>query len=747
MALNVSSATQDLKAQIRSHLPVLLTSLLGVAVLVLIPIIHNFVTKLDHSAEYTRIKESPIALNKGLQLAASEASWDAAWASLQRALQTALTARARLDAMLAIGEQLATRAQRNPAEYALPARQYLRAVYAQDARPDRQLRARLGLLTLAILRQEVDEVREACADIHQIQVPEQDKAALLLTQLDAMLPLGEWDDIHALLQELLPYRLDPRLGTAIQLRWITAHEQVLTRPAFWAAWQKNQPAAGAARTAAELRKSLVASMIAQLDDIATMNGPASEEAKFKAFRLAFREGQFPDASRRLDAIHLNHLGPFSREALLLAVDLARQESHLIVFQNLVLQYVSAYDLDADIEPAFFEALNLKMSGGKGVEGLAILEQQLEQNLDPELRARLLLYTGNLARKLQHDDVAERCFAAILNMPNAQDYHATALLNRGVICADQGDMAAACQWLIRYLNRFPNTRAWDDTALHLFTKLGAAPEKAGADLIVAALLLSKRNPYDPNTLDVLLMTAKRLEALGLTSLAHDYYNRITLLQPNRNTKQPPANQEEAPVPPAVILANARCLLDLDRKVEADRLLRNLCSDTTASATRSEAALLWAGLALARGQKQEGERRLGLIDLKRSDTNVVWQAKVTLLILRVESASLPSGAVTELMAAIQEPAANAYPELVRQAFQTCFTTLAAKNDTAGLRSVLAAASAGTPAATQEEYRLQIAKQFLSRKDYSAAAEWLQNAPPGLSNAVAAIAKNSQLLRKIR
>jgi hypothetical protein len=745
--LNEATEKLDVKTRILNHLPLLMATLLGMVVLVMIPMIRNVVMRKNDDAEYTRIKESPIALNEGIRLAASERTWEAAWKTLHRALNTALTPRARLAAMLAIGEHLVTRAQRNPAEYALPARQYLRTVFLQEARPDRQLRARLGLLAVARLQADLTEIRQACADLHQTPVPEEEKSAVLLAQFDAMLPMGQWSDIHPLLQELMPYCDEPRLGTDIQLRWVAAHEQVLKNNDFFAGWLKKQRATGATGSSEELRQTLVEKLLACLDAIAKSADPGSDEARFRAFRLTFREGLFSDASRRLNDLHMNNLGPFQREALLLSVEIARHESRLTIFHDRVQQYINTYDIDADIEPAFFESLDLLMSGGKGTQGLAILQQKLEQNVQPGLRARLLRYTGNLARKLQNDTVADRCFAAILNLPEALDCHPMALLARGAIAADEGDMATACQWLIRYLNRFPGEREWDETALDLFTQLGNAPEKAGSDLIVAALLLSQRKPYDPHTLNVLLLAAQRLEALGLTSMAHDYYNRISLLPPPRLAKPPQENQNGTTVAPAITMANIRCLLDMDRKAEADRLLRVLCNNPVSSTARSEAALLWATLALERGQKQEGERRLGLIDPKLCDSNVVWQAKVHRMILQIGATTNAPGLVTDLMAAIHEPAAATHPELVRQAFQTCFATLAARNDNAGLRTVLAAANAANPAATQEEYRLQIAKLFLARKDYTAAAEWLQNAPQGLSNAVAVIEKNNQLVRKFR
>jgi hypothetical protein len=739
-------STPDAKTALKSwtlaHLPLLVTSLLGLVLLVMIPVIQNFVTRKSDTTEYTRLKESSIALNEGIRLAASEQTWDASWKHLRRALDTALTTRARLDAMLAIGELLLARAHRTPAEYALPARQYLRCVTRQEARPDRLLRAHLGLLNVARLQQETDEIREACAELHRLQIPADEKAAVLLTQLDAILPRGTWQDIQPLLEELLPYHADAALGAEIQLRWVAAHELMLWRAEFQNAWAKKQSTAG---TAKEQRNALVEKLLATLDTLAAKEGPGCDEARFRAFRIAFREGRYTETSRRLDALRINSLGPFQREALLIGVEMARHENQLSFFHARVQQYVDTYGIDAEIEPSFFESLDLLLSGDKGAQGLAILEEKLEQSVTPALRARLLRYTGNLARKLRNDNVADRCFAAILNLPDATEYHPAALLARGAIAADQGEMGDACQWLIRYLNRFPGEQHWDDAAQRLFDQLGTAPEKAGADLILAALLLSKRRPYDAHTLNVLMMAADHLEQLGLTSMAHEYYNRIVLLQPTRQTTPTPASQGRATI---MTMANIHCLLDLGRREEADRMLRMLCNNPVSSTARSEAALLWATLALERGQKQEGERRLGLIDPRLCSSNVAWQARVHRMILQVSAPTNTTGnGVSELLAAIHEPVATGYPDLVRKAFQTCFAALAARNDTAGLRAVLASAHAGTPDATQEEYRLQIAKQFLARKDYHAAAEWLQNAPHGLSNAVVAIEKNTQLLRKIR
>ena len=449
---------------------------------------------------------------------------------------------------------------------------------------------------------------------------------------------------------------------------------------------------------------------------------------------------------RLENLRLYELGANEREAILLSFGLARHENHMRVFQERVLRYVEIYELDTAVESYFFEALNLRIAAGKGAEVLSLLDQKLAQATVPEQRALLLLYMGDLAHKLQSDPVAERCYEDILNMPKAAAFHPKALLARSIICAERGDLDDACQWLSNYLSRFPTGREWRDTAAQLLPHLRAHPGQGGVNLDAVAVFLAGHWPSDPITRDFLALTAQQMQRLGLSALAHNYYNRI-LLQPvpPAQTQQPGLSQE--PLPAAEMLSNARCLLDLNRRTEADHILRTICSQPEPTATRSEAALLWADIAQERDQRRECERRLGLIDVRHSDTNVVWMANINRLLMRVPAATNASRATAEILATLSDPVARAHPELVHKVYQTCLEALTAQHDEAGLRAAFTTTNAVLSASDLEAFRLRIARQYLLQQNYAVAGEWLQQSSLSLSNVLAVISKNDEMVRNYR
>ena len=735
----------ELSRLLRSEFLIVVIAMLAAAVVFSIPFLHEHIAKVRAATEYAYQHRSAMALAEGLRLAAAGEDREA-FELLKKALETALTPRTRQDALLALGDFLLDCARKSPAEYALAARQYFRIALPNEMRPDRRIHILTGLLAVAHLRDDLADLRMVGEEIHQEKMADEDRVAFLCAQLDAMHGQGTWRDMNTVLKELLPYEADPRFSAEVKLQWATAHEQILAQKDYFAAWRKSFTVAGETASDEELRSGLFTNLLVNLDELS--KSPIirlAEEAKFKAFRLTFEAGRYDEAGLRLENLHLKELGPDERAAALITAKLARHENHLRVFQERVLRYVEAYEIDAEIEPFFYETLNLRIASGKGSEVLNLLDRKLTQTTDVVQRARLLLYMGELARKLNSYAVAERCYEDVLNMPEAVAFHPRAMLARCSICAGRGDLTEASQWLGRCLSQYPHENGWRDAAGQLVAKLRDKPEKGGADLAFIALLLSNRLPNDAITTAFLSLVAQQMETLGMSSLAHNYYNRI-LLQPE---PLPSSSGLGRPVEPPsnVMLGNARCLLDLNRKMEADRILRTVCSATQPNETRSEAALLWAGMALDRDQKRESERRLSLVDIRHSNTNVAWQANVNRLLLRMSTATNATEAVLEVLGIMHDTSALEHPELVHKVYQTCLEVLAARNDVAGLHQVFGSTNAVMSDMALDEFRLRIAKQYLARQDYAAAGEWLQKSSLSVSNAVSVISKHSQMVGRSR
>ena len=733
---------------LRNEILMPVITLLAAAVVFSIPAIHEHVNKVRKAAEYAHQHKSQFALEEGLQLASVPATREQAPALMHHALESALTPVARQNALLALGEFLLEEARKSPETYALPARQYFNITLAEEQRSPQRLLALRGLLTVARLRADLDDLRDVFVKIHDEKMSDADRVAFLTTQLDIMLSMGDWKDLSGLLQELLPFESDPRFSIEVSLRWAAVHEQVLNRKEYFASWRKRLAEAGDPATDEQLRGNLYTNLLVKLDALGSgASGLVADEARFRAFRLVFKAGLYDDAGLRLEKLHVKALGPLEKEARLISIQIKRHNNHLRVFQEDVLRYVELFEIDAEIEPYFFETLDLRISNGKGAEVVTLLEQKLAQCTDQEQRARLLLYTGDLSRRLQSDAVALRCYQDILDMPRAKAYHPKAILAQCGIHTSHGDLAAACRNLYTYLTHYPDAQDWRDAAKALVGQLRGKPEKGGSDLITVAIHLSNSKPSDPMAAEFLSLVAQQMENLGLITLAHNYYNR-TLLQPVQSATPTPVElQQQDDMPAAVLLGNARCLMDLNRTLEADRLLRHICRQPIPSATRSEAALLWAGIAMENDQKREGHRRLDLVDPRHSDTNVSWQAHVQRLLLQVSGASNATSAVADVLTTMKDPVATAHPELVRKVYLSCLEALEANHDAAGLHQILASTNAVLSAGMLDEFRLRVAGHYLANQDYTAAGEWMQQSSLTVSNVVAVITKNNQMLRNFR
>ncbi len=719
--------------------------LLGVVVLAALAVAaRSYLPKTPQAIAMGSQTESSEALASGRQLAGA-GEFGPAFAALRQALDAARTTPERAEAGLAIGELLAERARHDAAQQALPARQYLRAALALEARPAFRLRALRALLAVAVLQKAPADILAACADLAQAQPPESEKPGLILQQLDAGMELFGLRQLSALMKEGLAYKAHPEYGPEFTFRKGLFGEQMLKRRDLFDAFRASIAAArpaGKADDEAKLRGSLVSYALRQFGAAAEKgSGATAEAARFHAAMVLILGGQHAEASRRLEGILRGESQAFHREALLALIEIERGREGSEALQSHVSRYVADYGWDAAIEGDFLHMTDVLQNAGQGAAALAFIEKHMDGKVSPELAPRLLARMGDLALELREYDTAESCYSRLLALPGAGEYHAASLLARGSICVERGDPAGGRAELFQYLNAHPFDRKNTEAAIALLKSLRAGAGGDSIEVAAAAIAMAGRTVDGGQAAALLALAGGVLEALDLPELAQPYYRRIALLRRAETPGTTPKRDDLAQAQ----LSQTRCLLALGRRVEADQLLRGLCSDPAPSPLRSEAACLWAEIAMEGGQWRECERRLALADDAAADAAVAWRIRRNRLMVDIGAAVGTNLLVNARLAEVGGPVVARDVPLMSEVYQRCLARLAAEGDATNLRLVIEAARAGAVPVPLDAFRLQAARTFLSRGDLPAAAEWLKEDGEDLSAMIDGVRSSGDTMRR--
>lgn len=137
---------------------------------------------------------------------------------------------------------------------------------------------------------------------------------------------------------------------------------------------------------------------------------------------------------------------------------------------------------------------------------------------------------------------------------------------------------------------------------LFDTLAENPT-ATIDLTGTVVGIAVRYPNDVRIVEKLLLTAKRLEEASLFPAAEVYYRQAALL----GTLHTHRKAIDPSLPARAMLGQARVLMETDRMVEADQLLRTINAQKRWSAVWPEAGPLWASIAMQQQQPREALRR--------------------------------------------------------------------------------------------------------------------------------------------
>ncbi len=623
-----------------------------------------------------------------------------AYSQYRLALSSALDASSRNDAALGMALLLLDRAEQEPEPYALMARQYVEALLDTETRPDRLREAWRALMGVARAQEDTAGMMAAARHVRELLVCDVERAQLLISEWDYLLASGSWPDLDSLTHAAEPLSRDERWREEFEYRQALAKAKTLADPAWFDAWARH---AGAEEDAAlaEARSRLFRETIARFERLTeSRQENIVQGALFHSARLHALEDDL-DAADRLMALFLVR-EPFVhiKDALLLSVSLARQRGEVRTARELVRTFLRRYAWHEALTDDFLAVVEQAVEHAPAMETLALIDQYVLLPVAEPIRRTLLLQAGDLARDAGDLARAAGYYAEAETSALAageDSIAARALFKRAELKIRQGEDEAAWRLLTNYVVRYPSEESYGDALFALLDTV-VRLEKGDGEIVRLALAAATATPEDARTPETLLNAARRIEAMGLFEQAQVQYAKIMLLQflrIGRAAERVALNDES--VVARAMLGNARCLLRLKEPVRADHVLRNLCALAEPGAVRSEAAWLWASLALENEQLVEARRRLGLVDMNLADPAIAGRVALeTLLIgLRTGEATAESAwAVLPMLAAV--PAEEEHAAFLREAYRTCFRTVIEEQGVQAARRFLEESAAGPHAA---------------------------------------------------
>ncbi len=601
--------------------------------------------------------------------------YDQARAYYRLAIDRAHDADSRNDAALGMAIMLLDRAdsESDPYPYALIARQYLEALTEVETRPDRQSRVWLALVRATKLEKDTESMMVAARRARELSACDIHSGQLLLLELDYLLAHGAWADMARLADPVETLAEHDLWRDELDLRQAQAGMKILADPDWFDAWSEERDATNAAART-EARDALFRETAERFERLAE-SGPerVAQSALFYSARLHYDAEDFVAAQRQMDRFLSREPSTHIRDALLLSLALARQRGQTRTARELIATFLRRYAWHDLLADDFMAIVEEAVEHGPPRETLDLIDQYTRLPVSQPIRQTLLLKAGLLARDMGDDARADRYFSDLQAMSEGpgDTFSALAMYERAGIMLRQGDDDAARRLLAAFIKSHPSDERFGQALFALFD-LSNRTGQDEAEIIRFAMAAAAETPEDSRTPETLLAAARRIEAMGAPALAQTHYARIMLLQFLRMGRQDDETvlNDDSAVAQAM-LGNARCLLRMGEKARADHVLRSLCAMAEPGAVRSEAAWLWATLALENNQTPEARRRLSLVDAQRADPSVASRAGLELLLIDLRAGDKNAEAAWALLPQLADmPVGPEHAEFLKTAYLTCF-----------------------------------------------------------------------------
>jgi len=648
----------------------------------------------------------------------------------QLALETAETRKDKIRAGLAIAEFLRDRARRRPHPYGMMATQYLEAVL--DLKPERHERFRCHrvLMDVATYTGEMDRAVAACREA-LLCVPNDDAAAELhLKEMDLFLDHGTWRDMRAALERSVPLESEPKRGYRFAWRRALAGERILRDSEWFDEWS----AGLAVEKLKAARSALVSTTVEQFAGLEKCGVErVVNDSMFRAARLLYHDGRYAEAEKSLHAFLRREAGIHQGEAVLIMTGLARIRDNPERASDMMSVFLKRFLWNASAGHEFRQVVLAVIKGGHPREALALIDEYLKLPIRDAERPNLLYEAGMTAVGLEDYVRADRYFREILRLNPGNGMVVKAMLACADVRVRQNDFDGAYEWLVTYLRGFPYEASYGDALFRLFD-VQMRRDVGSAEIISLAISAANETPGDERAAKALMAVAEELEAVGLPALAQEQYNKVALLQYVGTDRQTALRQAGSGATLArALLGHARCLYTLGRTVNADRLLRELCNSLEPGPLRSEAALLWAGVAVSNEQDMEARRRLRLIDAGNASPEVLAGAAFRRLLLDADVNTKVTDSIAGLAKLAERMSPDKRLDMLTEAYATLFRRLARRQSAAEMRALFEVAATGVEAngLPLQEFSLQLGKAVLAKE--------------GLKSFVECIEANNELIEK--
>jgi hypothetical protein len=644
------------------------------------------------------------------------------------AMDRALDTDSRNNAALGMALLLLKRAETEKHPYALMARQYLEALIESETRPERLGQAYRALVRAARLQEDTEIMLGAARRARELSACDIERGQLLLLEMDYLLEHGNWADMDRLTDPVETLAEHELWRDELALRQAQSDMKILVDARWFDAWAEQRGATNAvARTHA--RDALFRTTTARLERLAE-SAPEriAQNALFLSARLYHDNDDFAAAQRQMDLFLAREPSAHIKDALVLSLALARRQGRVRAARELIATFLRRYAWHDMIADDFMAVIEEAAAHGPPRETLDLIDQYTRLPISLPVRQTLLLKAGLLARDTGDDPRAERYFAELQNAGRTADdaIAARAMFERAAILMRQGADEAARRLLTAFVQSYPADERFGEALFALFD-LSRRTGTDEAETIRLAMAAATEIPTDARTPATLLTAARRIEEMGAPALAQSHYAKIMLLQFMRlGRENEKAILNDSSTVAQAMLGNARSLLRMGEKTQADHVLRSLCNMAEPGAVRSEAAWLWATLALENGQTPEARRRLQRVDPQQADATIASRAALELLLMDLRAGAKTGEAAWALLPLLANmPSERIHADFLKKAYLSCFQRVAEENGIEAAQRFLESAAASPHGAVLplREMSLRIGRRVLEQEGNAALIAFLE------------------------
>ncbi len=637
--------------------------------------------------------------------------------------KSAMTDEARYDAMLKRIEFHVREAAINLNPHAILVNQFCEGLLAVDKRPETYYRVYKALMQSAGLQGDFTLFTNSYAQASWLATSEKEKFDLLKARAEGSFKMGNWTDFRLQMDKIDKSNASQDVRLEAEMLKASALEKVLKDPQWFKDWKGNSVETDEALRVKILERLLV--MYGKM--IKAGGGIMVDEALFRSARLCFDIGDYDNARVYVDLFFKREPGKHQAEILLMMTQMAHRDGNLKHAERLLEVFISRFSWN-DVSYQEFKSIVEEISrNGKENEALLLVDKYISmpEATSKEIKDELLAKGGELAYKLGQPARAQQYYTELLKRKPDPQYAVQAMLGIADIMIATNNLSDAKNVVTDYLTSFPYEKRRSEALYKLYV-IEAKDTTSPANLISVAVAASNENPADPFAVKVVLGIAKELERIGAYSMAQVQYNRILLLHYiQQDSKR--AKQLSYTLDPAIaeaMLGDARCLLQLGAGDKADQRLRDICGSDGRSETKSEAALLWAGMAISDGQNLEAKRRLSLVDKDASSKAVISLAQIESLLLDVREGRQPGSYAAEIVKLVDNlPEKDQKAEAVR-IYKICFDRMEKSGDLPGLVGLMSQVIGGKYGSVMPvtEFNFRVARVVLNSGGVEEMAQYL-------------------------